>query len=64
MRNSAGTSGQTADAYPTSAPGPCSQFLVESELLIFYCCFVRYGFIFHFPFVALHVTDSFFILRE
>ena len=28
------------DAYPTDAPGPCSQFLVESELLICFCYFV------------------------
>ena len=28
------------DAYPTGAPGPCSQFLVESKLLIYFCNFV------------------------
>ena len=28
------------DAYPTGAPGPCSQFLVESEYLICFCYFV------------------------
>ena len=26
--------------YPTGAPGPCSQFLVDSELLICFCHFV------------------------
>ena len=28
-------------AYPTGASGPCSQFLVESHLLIYLCCLVR-----------------------
>ena len=30
-----------SDAYPTGASGPCSQFLVESELLICFCNFAR-----------------------
>ena len=30
MSNSAGVSRKTENAYPTGAPGPCSQFLVES----------------------------------
>ena len=29
------------DTYPVGAPGPCFQFLVESELLNYFCCFVR-----------------------
>ena len=37
MRNSAGVSSKADDAYPTGAPGPCSQFLVE---FICFCCFV------------------------
>ena len=28
------------NAYPTGAPGPCSRFLVESELFICFCYFV------------------------
>ena len=39
MWNLAGVSWKADDAYPTSAPGPCSQFLVklvESKLLIMY----------------------------
>ena len=34
MSISAGVSVKAKDAYPTGAPGPCSQLLVESELLI------------------------------
>ena len=37
MNNSAGVSRKADDAYSTGAPGPCSQFLVESELLV---CFI------------------------
>ena len=40
MSNSAGVSRKAEDAYPTDAPGPCSQFLAESELLIYFCYFV------------------------
>ena len=42
MSNSAGVSRKAGDAYPTGAPGPCSQCLEESELLIvlFFCGFV------------------------
>ena len=29
------------NAYPTGSSSPCSQFLGESELLIYFCCFVR-----------------------
>ena len=32
---------KTEDAYPTSAPDPCSRFVVETELLIYFCFFVR-----------------------
>ena len=40
MSNSAGVS-RTADAaYPTGVSGPCSQFLVESELFIYNCCLI------------------------
>ena len=39
MSNSAGVSKNAKDAYPTGATGPCSQFLVESELLICFCYF-------------------------
>ena len=35
--NSAGVSRKVVDDYPTSAQRPCSQFLVESELLIYFC---------------------------
>ena len=35
-----GVSRKADDAYPTGAPGPCSKFLVESELLICFCYFV------------------------
>ena len=28
-------------AYPTSVPGPCCQLFVESDLLIYFCFFVR-----------------------
>ena len=34
LSNSAGVSRKVEDAYPAGAPGPCSQFIVESELLI------------------------------
>ena len=40
MSNSVGVSGNAEDAYPTGAPVPWSQFLVESELLIYFCFFV------------------------
>ena len=40
MSNSAGVSRKAEDAYHTVAPGQHSQFLVESELLIYYCYFV------------------------
>lgn len=40
MSNSAGISRKADDAYPTRAPGPCSQSLVESELFIYFCYFV------------------------
>ena len=41
MSNSVDISRKADDAYPTGAPGPCSQFLMESELLIYFCFFVR-----------------------
>ena len=40
MNNSAGVSRKVEEDYPTCAPGPCFQFLVESELLICFCYFV------------------------
>ena len=40
MSNSAGVSRKAEDTYTTGAPGPFSQFLVESELLICFCYFV------------------------
>ena len=40
MRNSADFSRKGEKAYPNGAPGPCSRFLVESELLIHFCYFV------------------------
>ena len=41
MKNySVGVSGKAEDVYPTSAPGPCSKFIVESELLIYFCYFL------------------------
>ena len=36
MCNSASFSRKAEDAYSTGAPGPCSQFLVESDLLIYF----------------------------
>ena len=36
MRNSGGVSIKEEDAYPSAAPGQCSKFLVESELLIYF----------------------------
>ena len=41
ISKSAGVSRKAEEACPTGAPGPCSQFLVESELLIFFCYFVH-----------------------
>ena len=41
MGNSAGVSRKANDSYPTGAPGPCSQCLVVSELLIFFFLFVH-----------------------
>ena len=41
MSYSAGVSRKAEDAYPTCAPGSCSQFFVEPELLMF-CYFVYY----------------------
>ena len=35
-----GVSRKVEDAYPTGAPDPCSQFLVEPQLLICFCYFV------------------------
>ena len=40
------------DAYPTSAPGPCSQILVEFELLIYFCFTVRIFWFFMFFIVS------------
>ena len=40
MSNSADDSRKAEDAYPTGLLGPFSQFLVESKLLIYFCCFV------------------------
>ena len=37
MSNSMGGYRKSEDAYPTGTPGPCSKFLVESELIYF--CF-------------------------
>ena len=37
ISNSAGVSTNAEDAYRTSAPGPCSRFLEEPELLIYVC---------------------------
>ena len=42
MSSWAGVSRKAEEAYPTSAPGPCSQFLVESELLIYFGFFVHF----------------------
>ena len=39
MSNLADVSRKTEDTYPTDALGPCSQFLVKSELLIYFCFF-------------------------
>ena len=38
---SAGASSQAEDTYTTGALSPCSHFLLESELLIYFCFFVR-----------------------
>ena len=35
-----GVSSKAEDAYPTGAPGPCSQFWAESKLLIYFCYLV------------------------
>ena len=43
------------DAYPNSAPGPCSQFLVESELLIYFCYFVHVILVFFIMFFVVCV---------
>ena len=40
MGNSAGVSRKAEEAYPAGAPGSCTQFLVESELLLCFCYFV------------------------
>ena len=41
MRTSNGSVSRKAeDAYPTGAPGSCSQCLVESELFIYFCYLV------------------------
>ena len=40
MSSSVSVSRKAEDAYPTDAPGPCSKFLVESKLLIYFYCFV------------------------
>ena len=40
MSNLAVVSRKAEDAYPTSASGPCSQFLVESELPVYFSYFV------------------------
>ena len=42
MSNLAGVSRKEEDAYLTSAPGPCAQFLIlmESKMLIYFCYFV------------------------
>ena len=47
MSDSAGVSRKAEDTYPTSTPGPCSQFLVASELLIYFCYFVLYYSVFY-----------------
>ena len=41
MSNSADVCWKSEDAYPTGEPGPYSQFLVESELLIYFCYIVQ-----------------------
>ena len=41
MSISADASRTAEDAYPNGTPGPCIQFLVESGLPIWFCCFVR-----------------------
>ena len=40
MNNSDRVHKKAEDAYPSSAPMPYSQLLVESGLLIYFCCFV------------------------
>ena len=40
MGNSVGVSRKAEDAYTTGAHDPCSQFLVEPELLSYFCYFV------------------------
>ena len=40
MSNSACVSRKAVESYPTGASGPCSQFLVKSESLIYFCYFV------------------------
>ena len=54
MINSASVSRkEKEDAYPTGAPGPCCQVLVESELLIYFLllCIIMLllGYIFRIP---------------
>ena len=45
------------DAYSTGVPGTCSRFLVESELLIYFCYFVLYYYFSFFMFFVVIVCD-------
>ena len=40
MGDSAGVSRRAEDAYSTDTPGLCSQFLLESELFVYFCLFI------------------------
>ena len=40
MNNSAGASREAEDVDPTVTLGPCSQFLVESKLVMYFCYLV------------------------
>ena len=39
--------GKAEEVYPTGEPGPCSQVLVESALLIYFCYFVCFIWLFY-----------------
>ena len=44
MSISAGVCKKAEDAYPTGTPGPCSQFLVESELILLVLCMYYFSY--------------------
>ena len=55
--NSVSVSRKVEDVYPTGAPGPWSQFLVESVLLIYFCIFVRVILVISYPLLFISIIS-------